>query len=302
VIQRSWLGDYSQRDLGSGFLINADGEILTNNHVVSGSSMVEVTLPDDSRYRAQILARDRVSDLALIKIQPKKRTTFLSLGDSDKVQVGQKVLAIGQPLELAGTLTVGVISSLHRDIQGEGQALEGMIQTDAAINPGNSGGPLLDSAGNVIGINTAIYGPNGNIGIGFAMPINRAKALLEDIRSGKRVAPARRLGVQSFLVSGDFAQALGLPTSGGALIIELERGSAAANAGLRGPREDRIIGNYRVPVGGDLITAVEGKPIEDRDTIPRAISKKHAGDILELTILRDGKSMNVKVTLLEAQE
>jgi S1-C subfamily serine protease len=303
VIQRTWLGDYSQRELGSGFLINADGEILTNNHVVSGSSQVEVTLPDESRYRAQILARDRVSDLALIKIQPKKKPTFLSLGDSDKIQVGQKVLAIGQPLELAGTLTVGVISSLHRDIQGEGsQALEGMIQTDAAINPGNSGGPLLDSAGNVIGINTAIYGPNGNIGIGFAMPINRAKALLEDIRSGKRVAPARNLGIRAFAVSGDFAQALGLPTNGGMLITDVGRGSAAANAGLRGSREDRIIGNYRVSVGGDLITAVDGKPIEDSDTITRAISKKHAGDIMDLTILRDGRSMNVKVTLLEAQE
>jgi putative serine protease PepD len=239
----------------------------------------------------------------LIKIQPKKKPTFLSLGDSDKIQVGQKVLAIGQPLELAGTLTVGVISSLHRDIQGEGsQALEGMIQTDAAINPGNSGGPLLDSAGNVIGINTAIYGPNGNIGIGFAMPINRAKALLEDIRSGKRVAPARNLGIRAFPVSGDLAQALGLPTSGGMLITEVGRGSAAANAGLRGAREDRIIGNFRVSVGGDLITAVDGKPVEDSDTIARAISKKHAGDILDLTILRDGKSMNVKVTLLEAQE
>jgi S1-C subfamily serine protease len=304
VIQRTWLGDYQSRELGSGFLINADGQILTNNHVVSGSSQVEVTIPaDQSRYRAQILARDRVDDLALIKIEPKKKPTFLSLGDSDRIQVGQKVLAIGQPLGLDGTLTVGVISSLHRDIQDEGnKTLEGMIQTDAAINPGNSGGPLLDSAGNVIGINTAIYGPNGNIGIGFAMPINRAKAMLDDIRAGKRVSPARNLGIQAVPVSGDLAQALGLPTSGGMLILDVGRGSAAANSGLRGAREERIVGNYRVPTGGDLITAVDGKPIEDRDSITRAISKKHAGDILGLTVLRDGRTMDVKVTLLEAQE
>ena len=305
VIQRNiFFGDYSQRELGSGFLIDSDGRILTNYHVISGSSQVEVTLPSDhSNYKAQILARDRVNDLALIKIEPKRKVTFLNLGDSDRLQVGQKVLAIGQPLALDGTLTVGVVSSLHRDIQGENNNnLEGMIQTDAAINQGNSGGPLLDSSGNVIGINTAIYGPNGNIGIGFAMPINRAKAMLETIRSGKRVAPAQSLGAQGAMISGDFAQALGLPSSGGLLVFEVYRGSAAANAGLRGARDERIIGNYRVPVGGDLVTSVDGKPVEDRDTIPKAIAKKHAGDTLDLTVLRDGKSVNVKVTLLEAQE
>jgi S1-C subfamily serine protease len=305
VIQRNiFFGDYSQHELGSGFLIDADGRILTNYHVISGSSQVEVTLPSDqSHYKAQILARDRVNDLALIKIEPKKKLGFLNLGDSDRLQVGQKVLAIGQPLALDGTLTVGVVSSLRRDIQGENNNnLEGMIQTDAAINQGNSGGPLLDSSGNVIGINTAIYGPNGNIGIGFAMPINRAKAMLESIRSGKRVAPAQSLGVQGKVFTGDFAQALGVPTSGGLLIFDIYRGSAAAQAGLRGAREERIVGNYRVPVGGDVITMVDGKPVQGDDTISRAIAKKHAGDTLDLTILRDGRTMDVKVTLLEAQE
>ena len=305
VIQRNFFfGDYQQRDLGSGFLIDAEGRILTNYHVISGSSQVEVTLPSDqSHYRAQILARDRVNDLALIKIEPKRKVTFLNLGDSDRLQVGQKVLAIGQPLALDGTLTVGVVSSLHRDIQSDNNTtLEGMIQTDAAINQGNSGGPLLDSSGNVIGINTAIYGPNGNIGIGFAMPINRAKTMLETIRSGKRVAPAQGLGAQGAMVSGDFAQALGLPSSGGLLVFDVYRGSAAANAGLRGARDEKIVGNYRVPTGGDLITTVDGKPVEDKDTIPRAIAKKHAGDSLDLAVVREGKTMNVKVTLLEAQE
>src|ERR1700733_1066429 len=206
VIQRGFFGSYQSQALGSGFLINGDGQILTNNHVVSGSSQVEVTLPDQSVYKAQILDRDQVNDLALIKIAPKKKLTFLNLGDSDHIQVGQKVLAIGQPLGLDGTLTVGVITTLHRDIEGEeNRRLEGMIQPDAAINPGNSGGPLLDSSGNVLGINTAIYGPNGNIGIGFAMPINKAKAMLEAIRSGKKVLPAGLLGVSVEYLPGSFA-------------------------------------------------------------------------------------------------
>jgi len=190
------------KEMGSGFLVNADGQILTNNHVISGSSQVEVTLPDQSRYKAQILLRDRNNDLALIKIDPKKRQPFLNLGDSDRLQVGQKVMAIGNPFGfLQGTLTVGVVSSLSRTIQNEnGQPLEGMIQTDAAINSGNSGGPLLDSQGNVIGINTAIYGPNGtNVGIGFAIPINRAKAILDDFRAGRKPA---RLGVTTSFVGG----------------------------------------------------------------------------------------------------
>jgi S1-C subfamily serine protease len=271
---------------------------LTNNHVVSGSSQVEVTLPDQSTYKAEILDRDQVNDLALIKIIPKRRLGFLRLGDSDGIQVGQKVLAIGQPLGLDGTLTVGVISSLHRDIDGENnRKLEGMIQTDAAINPGNSGGPLLDSSGNVIGINTAIYGPNGNIGIGFAMPINKAKAMLETIRSGKKVLPAGRLGVGVEYLPGNFAERMSLPSSGGLLVEEVSPGTPAQKAGLRGQTHEVIVGNYRVPAGGDLITAIDGKPVKDKLDVSRATSNRHAGDILTLTIYRDGHSMDVKVTL-----
>jgi S1-C subfamily serine protease len=299
VIQRTWFGDYKSTGLGSGFLISADGQILTNNHVVSGSSQVEVTLPDQSTYKAEILDRDQVNDLALIKIEPKRKVGFLHLGDSDGIQVGQKVLAIGQPLGLDGTLTVGVISSLHRDIDGENnRKLEGMIQTDAAINPGNSGGPLLDSSGNVIGINTAIYGPNGNIGIGFAMPINRAKAMLEAIRSGKRIVPAGPLGVRIVdFLPGDFAARLNLPSSGGILLESVQDKTPAARAGLRGSTREVIVGNYQVPVGGDFVTAVDGKPVKDKLAIQRAILSKHAGDLLTLTIYRDGRSMDVKVTL-----
>ncbi len=169
----------AQQSLGSGFLINEEGFILTNFHVISGSSRIQVTLQDQTQYYAHALDTDRSDDLALIRIAPKRKLESLHLGDSDHLQVGQKVLAIGNPFGLEGTLTVGVVSSIGRAIDSEtNQRLEGMIQTDAAINGGNSGGPLLDSRGNVIGINTAILGQT-NIGIGFALPINRAKVLLE---------------------------------------------------------------------------------------------------------------------------
>ena len=170
-----------EKGIGSGFIIKESGEILTNYHVVSGSApQLTVTLADKKVYKAKILGRDPRNDLALIKIDAGRRLPYLHLGDSDGLVVGQKVLAIGNPFGLAGTLTTGIVSSLDRAIEPEeGRRMEGMIQTDAAINPGNSGGPLLDSRGNVIGINTAIYGPQGNIGLGFAMPINRAKAMLD---------------------------------------------------------------------------------------------------------------------------
>ncbi|HEX5430620.1 MAG TPA: trypsin-like peptidase domain-containing protein [Bryobacteraceae bacterium] len=304
VIQRTlFFGNYASRELGSGFIVNPDGQILTNFHVISGSSQVEVTLPDQSRYKAQILVRDRADDLALIKIEPKTKLTFLTLGDSDRVRVGQKVLAIGQPLGLPGTLTVGVISTLGRDIQSEnGESLQGMIQTDAAINPGNSGGPLLDSEGSVIGINTAIYGSNGNIGIGFAMPINRAKAMLDDFRAGKNLTPAGPIGISYVYVEGDFAQALRLPSSGGLLLQTVRRGSVADQAGLRGARELVNIGNDQVGIGGDLITSIGGKPVDSQDALIRAVARKHARDTVDLKVYRDGRTVDVKLTLSAAEE
>jgi putative serine protease PepD len=305
VVQRSFLfGDQVGKELGSGFIVNANGEILTNNHVVSGSQRVEVMLPDQSRYSATILARDPPNDLALIKIQPKKQVHYLPLGDSDRIQVGQKVLAIGQPLGLEGTLTTGIVSSLGRTIGSEnGRELEGMIQTDAAINQGNSGGPLLDSSGNVIGINTAIYSQGGgSIGIGFAMPINRAKTMLEAYRTGKNLEPAGPLGISILYVAGDWAEALRLPSSGGILIDTVKQGTAASQAGLRGGDRETVVGNYRIRVGGDLITSIDGKPVTSEDALARAISRKHAGDILDLNVLRNGRSTDVRVTLSPAVE
>jgi S1-C subfamily serine protease len=296
--QTFFYGVQAAKDLGSGFIINANGEILTNFHVISGSQQVEVTLPDQSKYKATILIRDRVNDLALIKIEPKRKLTYLNLGDSDHLQVGQKVLAIGNPFGFDGTLTTGVISSLNRPIEAENNhKMEGMIQTDASINSGNSGGPLLDSQGNVIGINTAIYGPNGgSVGIGFALPINRAKALLDDYRAGRKPA---RLGVSTVYVAGDVAQALELPAAGGLLIQEVETGSSAEAAGLHGARRAVYIGNQEVGIGGDFIISIDGKKVTEVDAITRALMKKHAGDTLDMTIFRGGRSLDIKVKLSE---
>jgi S1-C subfamily serine protease len=303
VIQRDWfLQPYPTSASGSGFFIDGDGRILTNNHVIADSTRLDVTLPDHSRYKAQILARDQANDLALLQIVPKKKPLFLRLGDSETIQVGQKVLAIGNPFGLEGTLTTGVVSSLGRTIRGENdEVLEGLVQTDAAINPGNSGGPLLDSRGSVLGINTAILGPNGNIGIGFAMPINRAKEMLDDFHAGKSLERPR-LGVSVTFLAGDYAEALKLPREGGLLIQEVAPDGAADRAGLRGGRREIQIGNQVLLFGGDFITAIDGRPVDREDALARALTRKRAGDTVTMTVVRGGRTMDVKVKLGEAGE
>lgn len=283
-------------DIGSGFLISQDGRILTNNHVIGDANRIEVTLPDQTRYRAQLLNRNPYDDLALIQITPKRKLPILHLGDSDQIQVGQKVLAIGNPFGLGGTLTTGIISSLGRTIRGENdQELENLIQTDAAINPGNSGGPLLDSQGNVLGINTAILGSGGNIGIGFAMPINRAKSMLDDFQLGRKPP---HLGVAVVYIAGDYADALQLPTQGGLLVQKVDSDSPDG-AGLRGGKREIQIGNAQLLVGGDLIISIDGKPVDRDDAITRALGKKRTGDSVELTVFRAGKTVNLHVKLAD---
>ena len=287
---------------GSGFLISEDGKILTNNHVIAGSQQVVVTLPDQSKLDAVVLVKDPANDLGLIQVKAKKKLPYLRLGDSDPLQVGQKVLAIGNPFGLDGTLTTGIISSIGRDIQDEsGRVLEGMVQTDAAINPGNSGGPLLDSQGNVIGINTAIFGAGGNIGIGFAMPINRAKTMLTEFKSGRSFRRAR-LGVEVIYVAGEWEQRLDLPAEGGLLVQNIVRGSSAAQAGLKGPTRWVVIGNQEIGIGGDFITAVDGKAVDRNDALTRILGRKREGDSMELTIYRGGRSSKVNVKLGGAPE
>jgi S1-C subfamily serine protease len=302
VYRQNWfLEVYPVEGAGSGFIINQQGQILTNNHVVNGSSQLTVTLSDKKIYKAHPLAIDTRNDLALIQIEAGHQLPALHLGDSGNLAVGQKVLAIGNPFgQFGGTLTTGVVSSLDRSIQTEEEkSLEGMIQTDAAINPGNSGGPLLDSHGNVIGINTAIYG-QGNLGIGFAMPINRAKAMLEEYQRTGHISHAAPLGIKTVFISGDLAEMLHLPARGGLLIQSVEGGTAAEEAGLRGPNSAVIVGNYQLGVGGDLITAVEGQPVVSNELLPRILSQKRGGESLEFTVYRDGQSKKVQVKLVAA--
>ena len=301
VYTRSFFGVYPETGTGTGFVISPEGEILTNNHVAGGSSQITVTLSDKKVYAARVLGYDSRNDLALIKIDAPRKLPTIRLGDSDRLVVGQKVLAIGNPFQFEGTLTTGIVSSLDRTIETEERKLEGMIQTDAAINPGNSGGPLLDSHGSVIGINTAIYGAQGSIGIGFAMPISRAKAMLEEYRTRGKISRPW-LGLVTVPVAGDLAEMLQLPASGGLLIQEVERGSPAESAGLHGPTRVVIVSNFRLGIGGDLITAGDGQPIQDKESLKRLMDKKHGGDLLELTVYRDGRNQKVRLKLGEAPQ
>lgn len=301
VLQRNWFFEVvPSSESGSGFLVDGEGRIITNSHVISGTAKLEVTLPADGenvRYEAKVLAVDELNDLALIQIEADRDLPFLPLGDSNKLRVGQKVLAIGNPFGFEGTLTTGIISSLGRSIRSDGAGiLEDMIQTDAAINPGNSGGPLIDSAGNVIGVNTAIYGQSGNIGIGFAMPISRAQPLLEYVRSGgDRQKPAHP-GFTSFFVNGRLAQALKLPP-GGFLITEIKPGSAAAEAGLRGAEREVILGNYTIPWGGDFVIAVDGRRVSSQRFMQQSFDLKRGGDEMRLTVIRGTEEEEVVIQL-----
>jgi len=300
---------FPQKGIGSGFIINEDGEIVTNNHVITGSRNITVTLSDKKQYPATVLGLDRRSDFALLQIHAGRELPFVRLGNSDNLVVGQKVLAIGNPFGLEGTLTVGIVSSLGRSLNSEdGNTLEGLIQTDAAINPGNSGGPLLESQGDVIGINTAIYNPQGgsgeggNIGIGFAIPINRAKEKLDEFRSTGHISHPV-LGVsQVVLVQGDLAEELNMPSSGGLLIESIDDDSPAGAAGLRGPNRVVLVGMYRLGIGGDLIIAIDGQPVDGQDALRRALNQKRPGDRMSLTIFRGGRTMKVNVTLGSAPE
>ncbi len=295
-------GPIPEEGQGSGFIIDKQGHILTNYHVVGDSTQVEVTLHNKKTYKATVIGRDRGHDLAVVQIQAPDLVPAV-LGDSSNLQVGQKVFAIGNPFGLAGTMTRGIISSLRPIRSPEGAYIEEAIQTDAAINPGNSGGPLLNSHGDVVGINSMIAtgGSNQSAGIGFAIPINTAKAVLNDLIT---LGTVRRpsLGIVSLPIGPELAQEMGLPADYGILIIRTVSGGAADRAGLRGGNQRAYLGATPIMIGGDLIVAIDGDSIGDQQDLANAMNKHRSGDTVTVTIYRGQRKMDVKVVLGEAHE
>ncbi len=286
---------------GSGFVIDPRGYILTNFHVVEGAQSIEVVLGDQSHHPAKYIGADQRNDVALIKIDPKgKHLSALPLGDSGAIQVGQKVLAIGNPFGFQSTLTTGVVSALGRTVQtSQTTFIDEAIQTDAAINRGNSGGPLINSHGEVIGINSAIYTPTGTTaGIGFAIPINTAKNIANDLMTDGRVHRAF-LGVQTMPVGGWLAEALDLPVQEGLLIEAVTRGGPAAAAGLHGGDRQVLAGMRRIAIGGDVIVAIDDQKIASPFDMNVILNRKRPGDTVKVSIYRGGKKMDIPVKLGE---
>jgi S1-C subfamily serine protease len=286
---------------GSGFIIDKDGHILTNFHVIADARQVEVTLHNRKKYRATIVGTDRSHDLAVVQIKAPDLQA-MTLGDSTHLQVGQKVYAIGNPFGLSGTLTRGIVSSIRSVQEPDGVAIDEAIQTDAAINPGNSGGPLLNWHGEVIGINTMIASNVGqSAGIGFAIPINTAKAVLNDLVTLGRVRrPA--LGVRTIPIDPDLADQMGLAADYGLLIVQVVEGGAADRAGLHGGNERAFLGNQPIMLGGDLIVAIDGEKVQDQQDLAQMMNKHRAGDTVKVTVYRGKRKMDVSVTLGEARE
>jgi S1-C subfamily serine protease len=286
---------------GSGFVIDSRGYILTNFHVVQEAQSIEVVLGDQSKYAAKFIGADQRNDVALIKIDPKgKKLVFLPLGDSSALQVGQKVLAIGNPFGFQSTLTTGIVSALGRTVQtSQTTFIDEAIQTDAAINRGNSGGPLINSHGEVIGINSAIYTPSGTTaGIGFAIPINTAKSIANDLITDGRVHRAF-LGVETLPVGGWLGEALDLPVQEGLLVeVATPRGPAAV-AGIRGG--DRLVqaGMRRIHIGGDVIVAIDGQKVAGQLDVNVVLNRKRPGDTVNVSVYRGGKKMDIPVKLGE---
>jgi S1-C subfamily serine protease len=275
--------------------------VLTNYHVIADARQVEVTLHNRKKYRATVIGTDRSHDLAVIQIKGSEFTPMV-LGDSGKLQVGQKVYAIGNPFGLSGTMTRGIISSIRPVQEPDGMQIDEAIQTDAAINPGNSGGPLLNWHGEVIGINTMIASNVGqSAGIGFAIPVNTAKAVLNDLVTLGRVRrPA--LGVRTIPITPELAEQMGLAADNGLLVVQVVPGGAADRAGLKGGTERAYLGNLPIMVGGDLIVAIDGQDVQDQQDLSQVMNSHRAGDTVRLTIYRGKKKMDVSVVLGEARE
>jgi len=273
---------YKQKNLGSGFIISEDGFILTNNHVVTGADEIKVKLSDGREFRGEVKGRDEKFDLALIRIDAKGNLPVATMGDSDKIEVGEWVMAIGNPFGLAQTVTAGIISAQGRVIGGG--PYDDYIQTDASINPGNSGGPLFDTKGEVIGINTAILA--GGQGIGFAIPVNMAKSIITQLKETGKVTRGW-LGVSVQPVTAELAKSFGLETERGALVAEVMKDSPAEKSGLK---------------NGDIILDFNGHAIKEMGELPRVVAATQVGKKMVVVVQRDGRQESVPVTIEQLKE
>jgi S1-C subfamily serine protease len=296
-------GTVPQQGQGSGFVLDKAGHVLTNFHVVEGANRgIQVTLSNKHSYKAKVVGTDRLHDLALLQIDAPNLQS-VTLANSSELSVGQKVYAIGNPFGLSGTMTRGIISSIRSIKNADGAPIDDAIQTDAAINPGNSGGPLLNSRGEVIGINTLIAsnGAEQSSGIGFAIPINTAKAVLADLnRYGKVNRPS--LGISSYAIGPDLASQMGLAADSGVLIQKVVPGGAADRAGLHGGNQQAYVGNTPIMLGGDLIVAIDGQPVVDPQDINAIMNKHQAGDTISVTVYRGRRQFTLKLILGEARD
>jgi S1-C subfamily serine protease len=276
--------------LGSGVVIDRQGHILTNNHVIEGASQIDVTLGDGTAARAQVVGTDPGNDLAVIKADlPADRLRPVKLGDSSKIRVGEFVIAVGNPFGIEGSVTEGIVSGVGRTLAGgAGRPLRQLIQSDTAINPGNSGGGLFNSRGELIGITTAIENPSGDrvfVGIGYAVPVNTASRFLPDLLAGRQVQHPR-LGVALQNLTPALAARLGLSVQQGVMITQVEAGSAAARAGLRGSTS-----------AGDVIVSLDGREVKTFDDLATYIDSKNVGDKVQVEFVREGRETTVEVTL-----
>lgn len=298
--QDFWGGVEEGRGNGSGSVIDKEGHILTNNHVVEGAQRVTVTFGGDKSYPARVVGRDPDTDLAVIKIEvPANELTVVPFGDSDRLSVGQKVLAIGNPFGLDRTLTTGVISGLQRPIKARNnRTIEGAIQTDASINPGNSGGPLLDKYGRMIGINSQILAPSGgSVGVGFAVPVSIAKRVVPQlIQFGEVRRP--KLGISPVDVEQLVKRGYDMPVQAGVLLYSVAPGGPAANAGLRGLSR----GTNSDAVLGDIITAINGEQVKNLDDYYRLLEKHQIGATIQVEVLRGNQRVTVPVRLTQVPQ
>ena len=282
---------------GTGFLIDDSGTIVTNYHVVENARKLIVTLSDNSQWTGELLGADPNNDLAVIRIDaPSSSYAYLAFSNSRDIVVGQKVLALGNPFGLRLTLTTGIISALGRTIAAKnGRKIEGIIQTDAAINPGNSGGPLLDSEGKVIGINTAIIGTSGSVGIGFAVPSDTALRILPDLLEYGYV---RRpwLGIEP--IPTVYLQRIGIDVPDGVLIARVVKGASAEQAGLLGATKTVKVGNYKIPWGGDIITHINQTKVNTMEDLAQQIETRKSGDVINIKLIRNERILSIKVELL----